>query len=76
MAKHQLFTDWVITEEEESKMQCGDLDSNIKLEEEIAREISQKNLRRSSRIAEKKKEKDVNDAYEAYVRSITPKQPR
>lgn len=65
------FKEWIIYHQhhldEEEKL---GLDYSIKLEEIIDFEKNPKRLRRSKRIALKLKEKEINDAYQAYLSSF------
>lgn len=64
------FKDWIIEEQEKAGNETHNLEDNIRLELEIATDKRMNRLRRSARIAEIKKQRDITEAYNAYLKSL------
>lgn len=68
--ERKTFKDWVLEEQELAERQKKELEFNIELEKKVQKENSKHFIRRSNRIAQKRIEKETNEAYNAYLLSL------
>lgn len=64
------FKDYVTEDLNLAEMHVKEIDDNILLEAKIEEEIESKQLRRSKRIMQKRILKDIQEAYEYFLKSI------
>lgn len=64
------FNDWVMEDLAHAKAQAQEIDDNILLEAKMKKEKEAKGLRRSRRLLQQRREKELQETAEVFLNSI------